>query len=231
MIYKIFGENYVPKFSLPIAGKLSKKDFIKIDLSVNNPELQNPNTDSLQGLSDCIFEKIKSVNVKGAYGGYNEKRALYKRSEHFGDQSHYRSIHLGIDFWLPAGTQVIATMPGRVHSFANNSNRGDYGPTIVLEHFIGNEKIHALYGHLSKSSLEAMYQGKIVARGEVIGQLGKPEENVDWPPHLHFQLIKDMGEFNGDYPGVCYESEKNYYLKNCPNPLLYFGESWQKKLV
>ena len=230
MKYKIFGEEYTPKFSLPMAGNLLKQDFIKIDLSENNLDLKSANTETLEGLGDYIFSKIKDNNVLCAYGGYNEKRDLYRRSLHFKDSGEFRSIHLGIDFWMPAGTGVIATMPGRIHSFANNNNPGDYGPTIVLEHFIGNEKIHALYGHLSKTSLENIQVGDIVARGEVIGTLGTSDENVNWPPHLHFQLIRDMGAYQGDYPGVCRENEKTFYLKNCPNPITYFHQSWQKKL-
>ncbi|RYZ44700.1 MAG: peptidase M23, partial [Chitinophagaceae bacterium] len=38
-----------------------------------------------------------------------------------------------------------------------------------------------------------------------------------WPPHLHFQIIKDMHGWKGDYPGVCRFSEKEAYLQNCPD--------------
>jgi hypothetical protein len=43
-------------------------------------------------------------------------------------------------------------------------------------------------------------------------------ENGHWPPHLHFQLIIDMGKAKGDYPGVCKYSEREKYLDNCPDP-------------
>lgn len=52
----------------------------------------------------------------------------------------------------------------------------------------------------------------------MIGHFGEPAENGDWPPHLHFQVIHDMEFKKGDYPGVCSISERERYLKNCPDP-------------
>ena len=60
-------------------------------------------------------------------------------------------------------------------------------------------------------------------KGDVIGEFGIPMENGQWPPHLHFQVIKDMGEGKGDYPGVCKLSEREKYLENCPDPDLILG--------
>ncbi|MFI5187661.1 MAG: hypothetical protein ACHQF0_13100 [Chitinophagales bacterium] len=57
-----------------------------------------------------------------------------------------------------------------------------------------------------------------IKKGDVIGEFGIPSENGHWPPHLHFQIIIDMGEWKGDYPGVCKFSERKKYLENCPDP-------------
>ena len=48
--------------------------------------------------------------------------------------------------------------------------------------------------------------------------VGIPAENGHWPSHLHFQIIEDIGDWKGDYPGVCKESEQDKYLMNCPDP-------------
>lgn len=230
MLYNIYGETYTPKFSLPLGVKLNKEDFIPIDLSKKNPDLLEGKTDDVEGLHNYIFGKIAAAGAKCAYGGYGEKRNLYQRSKHFSENEDFRSIHLGVDFWMPAGTDIIATMPGKIHSFANNDNPGDYGPTIILEHHIGNEKIHSLYGHLSRISLPGLMKGQIINRGQKIGTLGTPDENRDWPPHLHFQLIKDIGDYEGDYPGVCHKAEKKIYLQNCPDPMLFFQALWSQKI-
>jgi hypothetical protein len=65
--------------------------------------------------------------------------------------------------------------------------------------------------------------GREVAAGEQICEIGPFPENGDWPPHLHFQLIWDLGENWGDYPGVAAEKDLEYYRQNCPNPAPMLG--------
>jgi hypothetical protein len=55
-------------------------------------------------------------------------------------------------------------------------------------------------------------------RGQKIAHFGQPHENGHWPPHLHFQIIYELGLYEGDYPGVCRYSEREKYLVNCPDP-------------
>jgi peptidoglycan LD-endopeptidase LytH len=66
--------------------------------------------------------------------------------------------------------------------------------------------------------------GKFITRGEMFAHFGEPKENGDWPPHLHFQVIEDIGLYEGDYPGVCAINEAKKYLKNCPDANLML--SW-----
>ncbi|MEM8845731.1 MAG: peptidase M23, partial [Bacteroidota bacterium] len=56
--------------------------------------------------------------------------------------------------------------------------------------------------------------------GEELATLGAPEVNVNYAPHLHFQIIEDIQGYEGDYPGVCSQKELHFYKKNCPNPNL-----------
>jgi murein DD-endopeptidase MepM/ murein hydrolase activator NlpD len=221
--YTVYGEEFYPKFSFPIKGEFKRKYLLKIDLSVKNKVLASVEDKSLESLHQFIFENIKSAKAKGAYGGYLEKRNLYERSSVFSTNEESRSIHLGVDFWFPVGTAVCAPLPGRVHSFKDNNQSGDYGPTIILEHVLGNDTFYSLYGHLSRDSIKELQVGRMIIRGEVFAYLGSPEENVDWPPHLHFQLIYDLEGKKGDYPGVCFESEKKKLHKNCPDPIEFFG--------
>ena len=60
--------------------------------------------------------------------------------------------------------------------------------------------------------------GQFITRGEKFAHFGPWEENGNWPPHLHFQIILDMGIWEGDYPGVCKMSEAIKYLQNSPDP-------------
>jgi len=109
-----------------------------------------------------------------------------------------------------------------VHSFKNNTNFGDYGPTIILKHRIENIEFYTLYGHLSLESIENLNVGQTFKQGEQIATLGDAKVNGDYPPHLHFQIIKDMQDYVGDYPGVCSKQDLEFYMQNCPNPEILF---------
>ncbi len=178
--------------------------------------------------SSYVTQLLHANNCKYGIGGYDEHRTLYSRSEAF-DLDKYalsknstvaepRRLHLGIDIWGSVGTPVFVPLGGTVHSFAFNNHYGDYGATIILQHQLDTIVFHTLYGHLSLKDLQGLKEGKFVSQGETIGHFGEPHENGQWPPHLHFQLIRDMRVMKGDYPGVCKFSERNFYLGNCPNP-------------
>lgn len=117
----------------------------------------------------------------------------------------------------------MAPLNGIVHSFAFNNAFGDYGATIILTHNLDGESFHTLYGHLSLNSLKNLQEGDVVKKGDVIAEFGIPFENGQWPPHLHFQIIKDLRGIKGDYPGVCALSEKEFYVANCPDADLILG--------
>jgi hypothetical protein len=63
----------------------------------------------------------------------------------------------------------------------------------------------------------------IKKKGEIIGYIGDYNENGTWPPHLHFQIIEDLRNQIGDYPGVASEAESDFYLTNCPDPSIIFN--------
>ncbi len=204
---------------------ISIEKYLPIDFSVQNKELAKVDLSNPYETEHFINNYLKKKNCLVAYGGYNEERNLYKSSTIFSSTtSDARSIHLGIDFWVKAGTSVRSPLSGKIHSFKNNTTKGDYGPTIILEHTIDDEAFYTLYGHLSATSLNELYIGKEIKKGEQIACLGVPEENVNYAPHLHFQIIKDLQGKIGDYPGVCTKKERAIYLENCPDPnlLLHF---------
>ena len=188
---------------------------VRLDLSKDNEALQRVDLNDEEDFSQFIFNQLSDGAV--GIGGYKEVRSFYSRSELF-TEGKQRTIHLGIDVWTEAGTQVYAPMDAKIHSFDNRAFHGDYGPVIILEHQLGPHKLFSLYGHLSKQSLEGKVVGQVIRSGEQFGWLGEYSENYHWPPHLHFQLMWDMKGHVGDYPGVCKASEVQVYLNNCPDP-------------
>ncbi len=207
--------------------------YVILDFSASNPDLtpqaRQPSGHSRLDLTntpaftDYVFGMLRAAGANVGVGGYNEHRVIYRRSEHFqltptGEPAEPREIHLGIDLWASAGTPIFAPLKGVVHSFQDNANFGDYGPTIILEHDIPAGKLYSLYGHLTRESLLGLHEGKALEAGEKIAEIGPYPENGDWPPHLHFQLITDMLGYRGDFPGVCSLADRQKFLAICPNP-------------
>lgn len=152
-------------------------------------------------------------------GRYNEKRRDMYLTSLFGGT---RNIHMGIDIWVPAGTPVYAFSDGKVLSFRNNDNQGDYGPTIVTEHNLEGYSFYALFGHLTRDSLQKVHEGMALKSGQHFAEVGDSSENGGWVPHLHFQLAVVRPEIP-DMPGVVSEEERDEALKGYPDPQLVLG--------
>jgi murein DD-endopeptidase MepM/ murein hydrolase activator NlpD len=206
-----------------------KDPYLILDFSASNPDLATLNLTDTAIFTEYVFSKLREAGVKVGVGGYNEHRTIYRRSQHFNaideispyDGQPYdgpREIHLGIDFWAEAGTPVFIPLAGVVHSFQDNDNFGDYGPTIIVEHEYHDQPLYSLYGHLTRKSLEGLYEGKKISAGEKLAEIGPYPENGNWPPHLHFQLMTDVLGKKGDFPGVCSLTDRARFLAICPNP-------------
>lgn len=198
--------------------QFDKNEIYTPDLSLNNGDLLWINLDDPVEFGNWLIAEMKTNNAKIAIGGYGEDRMIYKRSKHFGIGSDARTIHLGVDLWAAEGTHVKAPFDAMVHSFQNNKNHGDYGGTIILAHEIDNQTFYTLYGHLSLASLQNKTEGMFIKKGESFAQLGNHKENGGWPPHLHFQIIRDMMGKKGDFYGVASLNDKEQMMHNCPNP-------------
>jgi murein DD-endopeptidase MepM/ murein hydrolase activator NlpD len=196
-----------------------------LDLTAANTELDPDMVADTEAFSHYIDKKLLEHNCRYAIGGYMEHRTIYARSAHFDTADEPRRLHLGVDIWGDAGTPVYSPLTGIVHSFQDNNNFGDYGPTIILQHNLNDLTLYSLYGHLSRASLHGLALGQQILPKRKIATLGNAAENGHWPPHLHFQLMLDIGDAKGDYPGVGKYSEKELLLQNIPNPSLLLKAS------
>jgi len=209
-------QKYQPTYHPVIEIDPEKDKIIPFNFTATNTEITKELIADTQQFSAWVNNKLQTENATFGIGGYKENRTLYSRSNLFaGKQA--RTLHLGVDIWGAAGTPIHAPIGGMVHSFAYNNNFGDYGATIILQHNLDTTAFYTLYGHLSLSDLIEMRVGKFVTRGELFAHFGEPTDNGNWPPHLHFQIIEDMGLSEGDYPGVCSLHEAEKYLNNCPD--------------
>jgi murein DD-endopeptidase MepM/ murein hydrolase activator NlpD len=219
-------EKHAREFHPIIPFNEATDKIVSLNLSKSNEGFTEGIYNDTDLFSKYIDLQRRNANATYLIGGYRERREMYRRSVLFDkslapDLEHSdepRSLHLGTDIWGKAGTIIFAPLGGMVHSFAFNDHYGDYGATIILQHQLDTINFYTLYGHLSLSDISGLRKGKFVSRGEPFAHFGPPEENGNWPPHLHFQLIVNMGNYEGDYPGVCKMSEAEKYLESSPDP-------------
>ena len=193
----------------------SEKDFLKIDLSITNQEIQQ--LESQLDLTKVISARLAQANKKVAIGGYLEERDFYLDSDLFADD--HRTMHLGIDIWLGPQTPIYMPLEGTIVANANNDEYLDYGYTIITQHQWKGELIHCLFGHLSKDKFLDWKMGDHISEGKLLAYIGTPDENGGWAPHLHLQLIRSLDKGAVDYPGVCHKNDIAHFKQNCPNPI------------
>jgi 4-aminobutyrate aminotransferase-like enzyme/Ser/Thr protein kinase RdoA (MazF antagonist) len=207
-----------------VAPDPSRSPAVVFDFSVGSTDWEREVLVAPMLASDAIDQRMAEAGAGAevGVGRYDEPRLVYTGEQFLStEDGALRTIHLGMDFFQPAHAPVFAPLDATVHSIADNDLPLDYGPTIILEHRPeGGPTFFTLYGHLSHASLEGRAEGDVVRRGEQIGTLGAAEENGGWAPHLHFQLITDLFDRRGDFPGVGPASQRAIWTRLCPDPNL-----------
>ena len=202
------------------------------DLSQGSAEFpRGPDPEDAAAWTNLLFGKMKEVGAEVGVGRYDEVRQWYT-SDIFrdpgSDPPEWRSIHIGIDLFLEAGSPVLAPFDAVVHSVANNVGPLDYGPTVILEHEAkteegGSNRFWTLYGHLAEKEISQLHPGQSVVRGRAFARIGDFPVNGNWAPHLHFQIVTDLLGFKGNFPGVALPSQRSLWKVLSPDPNLILG--------
>jgi 4-aminobutyrate aminotransferase-like enzyme/Ser/Thr protein kinase RdoA (MazF antagonist) len=193
-----------PLVELGIDGTASPRDPLDLDLTALNRAIE----DSLAGAAVGL-------------GRYGEPRLIYTAPE-FRKGSHpasdRRTVHLAVDVFIAAGTEVCAPLGGVVHAVEIRPEPLDYGGVAVLEHkTTDGDAFFTLYGHLATDVVERLSPGQAISAGDVIAVIGKPDENGGWAPHVHFQLgLTTLGR-GVDWPGVADPDEAASWEALFPN--------------
>lgn len=198
------------------------------DLSVSSTFLgADPRNGETPRLARAIERELGRSKARVGVGRYDEPRLLYT-SALFGSSDNptdeRRTVHLGVDLFVPAGSRVRAPLDGVLHVMADNQAPLDFGPVVILRHGMeGGDTCFTLYGHLSRESLKTLAVGKQISKGEAFATIGAEGENGGWPPHLHFQIIADLLDLGQDFPGVARASERSIWQSLSPDPNLLLG--------
>lgn len=224
-LFEQWVKHHVTGLDSLVPHHLGAPDVCWLDLGVGSLDLGNhENVLDANKLHIRILEMMAAQQATVGLGHYNEVRPLYTADSFTAtgnDGPQWRSVHIGLDVFMPAGTPVFAPLAGRVHSFANNRGERDYGPTIILEHEVSETlTFYTLYGHLDEASIENLQPGQPIAKGQLLCRMGPMPVNGNWSPHLHFQIILDMLDGQGDFPGVAFPEQRELWTSIVPDPWL-----------
>ena len=207
---------------------IGKENIYPLDLSVSSTWIGVQSEFNDLDLFQFKINQLQArVPDKIIAGGYLEPRPIYTTSSYDkignnGNES--RSIHLGIDFLLPAQTPVHSIFDGVIVTAVNDEGDKEYGGLIIIKHRFNELDFFTLYGHLTIASVKGKEIGQTINKGDRIGHLGDYPENGNWAPHLHFQILLSTLDYNSDFPGVTYPGQMNVWKSICPNPNLFFKD-------
>ncbi len=212
-----------------LKDSLTRKNTIVLDLSTGSSlsaKFQWMSVEEQQNYLDLL---LKEKKVMYAVGKYSEVRSIYS-AEQFSHNSlegeENRTIHLGIDIFAKEGTCIYVPFDGVVHLLNDNRGHLDYGPTVILKHKPSDGPLfYSLFGHLGRSCLKNLNIGQLVERGMPLAEIGNSKENGGWIPHVHFQIILDLFDSNGNFPGVALPSQQKVWKSICPDPRIMLGLS------
>lgn len=207
---------------------LRKAPLKVFDWSVGSPEA-SPDDEStdLARASRQTFGELRQEGMVAGIGRYNEARLVYTADHYAIPGNHgpeWRTIHLGLDVFMEAGTSLYAPVDGTVYTNCKDKGVKGYGHLLILEHRVRDDlTFFTLYGHNSASTLDLIAPGETVRKGQKIAEIGDHTENGGWIPHLHFQVIADMLDYTDDFPGVAIPAQRKTWLSLCPDPNLILG--------
>ena len=178
---------------------------VVLDWSTANEEVTRlARAGEIAALTTLVEEELDAVGATVGIGRYLEARGVYAGAAfEAADADDQRTVHVGIDLFLPAGEVVRAPLDGVVEASAECAAAYDFGPMAIVRHATdGGVPFWTLYGHLSRDSLPGLQPGRAVARGDELARIGPYPENGNWPPHLHFQLLTDLLDLGTGMHGV-----------------------------
>lgn len=92
--------------------------------------------------------------------------------------------HEALDIMAPRGTPVVAVDAGRVAKLFSSGAGG-----ITVYQFDRDEKYVYYYAHLDRYA-QGLAEGKMLARGDILGYVGSTGNAKPEAPHLHFTIFR-----------------------------------------
>jgi murein DD-endopeptidase MepM/ murein hydrolase activator NlpD len=173
-----------------------------------------PNTAYLAGkpLEDFVQPTVSGEVISGLFGCVRSGGTQFHEGVDLKPVSHDRKGE--------AADDVFATMAGVVRHVSLRAGESSYGRYVVIEHPELKPAVYTLYAHLAevKAGLKA---GDAVARGEVIGTMGRSAGGYAIPKdraHLHYEIgLMMTRQFQAWYDWKKFGSPNQHGLYNGMN--------------
>lgn len=192
--------------------------------------------------TEFVNEMHKEMERDYSYGGYLEDRSNLWRGHYHDPDSMF---HLGMDFNVPAGTEVALPHGGDVVYIGEEKDQnGGWGGRIDFKS--RTLPVYFIIGHLDPASIWQFHPSKQprswagwYPQQHVIGLVGDSSVNGGWYPHVHLQVVanevyesyKAKGKPSGSMPPAYahldpskidgYGSVKDDLRKMFPDPRLF----------
>lgn len=220
-----------PIFNLTVLPKFAARPALVVDLDrafAPEPILCNGRSVFLdaQTTHEYLADLHRVEQVDYSLGGYLEDRRNLWAGSYLPPK---RSVHLGVDINVPAGTAVAAARDGHIAKvYYDPDQDGGWGSALVLSlrEPVGPIS-HYIYAHLAKDSVNVR-AGDPVNAGQVVAAIGQPHENGGWYEHLHVQaltpaawaLIKDAPDLSAIDGYDAMPEGREHPLSPDPMPLI-----------
>jgi murein DD-endopeptidase MepM/ murein hydrolase activator NlpD len=145
-------------------------------------QLLNPEV--CQELIDDIHRRYQ---LAWSYGGWMENRPRLWADSYLEQEKKY--LHLGVDYNVPAGTEVAVPWESEVVAVDHDQDReGGWGGRVILRPLDKRMEDNLfIFAHLSDDI--AAQVNSIMRSGKILGTVGLPDVNGGWFSHLHIQAI------------------------------------------
>ncbi|WP_132073287.1 aminotransferase class III-fold pyridoxal phosphate-dependent enzyme [Sinorhizobium americanum] len=171
-------------------------------------------------------DHCRDTGVALGIGPWGEARTVYS-GEMFASRlvdGARRTRHLGLDLFMAAGTEVYTPLAATVVSVEIEKDALGYGCLIALRHEPADcPPFLTLWGHLAHEAVERLKAGDSLEAGALVGEMGVPEENGGWAPHLHLQISTDASLAAREILGVGEERYLDVWTELFPDPGSFAG--------
>ena len=139
-----------------------------------------------------------------SHGGYLEDRSNLWEG-HYHEPG--RTVHLGVDFNVPAGTPVHLPADGiLVEHFLDADQHGGWGGKLTFQ----CRGTYLTLAHLRDIPDSV---GRQFRRGDPVGKVAEPDSNGGWYEHLHVQCSREFDQQRDAYSRRYHGIERDF-----PNP-------------